>query len=94
MLRARNTDFWKPWLDGSVEKEVTLVGGSATITDSSIAADDHFFAMHVSAEGGTRGALFAKTITNGASVKITSTNTSDTSRIRVIRLRVPNEQVV
>lgn len=92
-IRARNTDFWEPWADGSVEKEATLVGGSATITDASINLTDHFLAMHVSSPS-SAGALYTSAVTDATSVKIVSTNSSDVSKIRVMRFRVPAEQVV
>lgn len=92
-ITVKNTDFIVPWADGSFEKDETLVGGSATISDTSIAAGDHFLAMHVSTPSNP-GALFTGAITAGTSVKIRSTNTSDVSRVRVLRFRFPSNKVV
>jgi hypothetical protein len=91
-IEPRNTSFIVPWGNGAYEKQATLVGGSATISDTSILSDDHFLAFHVSAPS-TPGALFMGARTVGTSVKIRSTNTSDVSKIRVLRFRFKSQEV-
>ena len=93
-ITLRNTRFHPLWADGSEAKEATLVGGSATISDATLIADDGLLMWHVSAVSGTRGALYIASLVAGTSVRVRSTSTTDTSRIRLIRIRIANDRTV